>query len=81
MPHELPYSKGDRIQVDGEVGVVNFIGTHYLTLTTHEWANKETLHGVSQVNVLIYRHLWPTIQLVKSNVESDSNEHHIDSSM
>ena len=78
MPMYKPQS-GDYIEVDGEKGVVNFIGTHYFTLTTHEWENKETLHGVSQTNVLIYRHLWPSITLIKPHV--DSNEHNSDQGM
>lgn len=70
---------GDHIEVDGESGVINHVNAHYFTLTTHEWENLETLHGVSQVNVLIFRHLWPSIKLIKSNdLESNPNECHTD---
>ena len=48
------FIKGERITVNNEHGKVNFIDEKYITLTTHEWEDSNTLSGNRQTNVLIY---------------------------
>lgn len=80
MPRQYPFSKGDYVQVDGEEGYINCISPHYFTLTTHQWEAPGTLHGVRQVNVLVYRHLWPNIIFISKH-HVDSDEHDSDQGM
>jgi len=41
----------------------------YVTVCTHQWDDPGTLHGYKQVNVLVYRSYWYTIQPHTSNEE------------
>ncbi len=60
MPDPL-FIKGEKITVKDDTGRVNFIGDEYITLTTHQWDNPNTLHGYSQTNVLINRNDWKEV--------------------
>ena len=61
MSKKYDFKKGESITVKGETGRINFIGKEYFTLTTHEWKDDNKLHGIAQVNVLIYRTDWDDI--------------------
>lgn len=55
------FIRGERITVGDDTGKINFIGDKYITLTTHEWEDVNTLSGNRQTNVLIYRSYWKDI--------------------
>tara|TARA_R100000458_G_C8192239_1_gene185584 strand:- start:251 stop:454 length:204 start_codon:yes stop_codon:yes gene_type:complete len=55
------FIKGEKITVKDDTGKVNFISDEYITLTTHQWEKKDTLHGYQQTNVLVYRNDWKDI--------------------
>ena len=48
------FIKGEKITCKDDTGRVNFIGDKYITLTTNEWEDSNTLSGNRQTNVLIY---------------------------
>ena len=48
------FIKGEKITCKDDAGKVNFIGDKYITLTTNEWEDSNTLSGNRQTNVLIY---------------------------
>jgi len=62
---KFPFNRGDKVCLkDGsECGVVNFIGTQYITLTVRQWDDPDKLHGYSQCNVLIYAAYWDDLVL------------------
>ncbi len=55
------FTKGERITVNDDTGVINFIGSEYITLTTNQWDDPNTLSGNRQTNVLVYRNDWKDI--------------------
>ena len=51
--------RGQKVRLkDGEEGIIDFVCDQYITVTTHEWEKKDTLHGVAQTNVLVYPDEW-----------------------
>lgn len=67
---------GDRVTyTDQQTGIVThnalitFVCPEYVTVCTHQWEDPGTLHGYKQVNVLVYRSYWHTIQPSQSNEE------------
>ncbi len=67
---------GDRVTyTDQQTGIVThnalitFVCPEYVTVCTHQWDDPGTLHGYKQVNVLVYRSYWHTIQPSQSNEE------------
>tara|TARA_Y100001970_G_scaffold233851_1_gene291754 strand:- start:47641 stop:47898 length:258 start_codon:yes stop_codon:yes gene_type:complete len=61
MSKKYDFKRGELITVNGERGRINCINKEYFTLTTHEWKDDNKLHGIAQVNVLIYRSYWDDI--------------------
>ena len=59
-----PYNVGDHVKVGDEHGFITFIDTLYFTLCVRQWEDKDKLHGVGQVNVLIYRKDWDKVQRI-----------------
>lgn len=55
------FIKGEKITVNDDTGVINFIGTDYITITTNQWDDQNTLSGNRQTNVLVYRNYWKDI--------------------
>ena len=74
----LQFKQGDLVEVDGYRGYLNCIciatpnhlhkhtPTSYFTLTIEGTESSRD----RQVNVCIYRHLWSSVKLIKSYVES-----------
>ena len=58
---KFPFNVGDRVKIGDDQGFITFIDTHYFTLCVREWEDKDKLHGVGQVNVLIYREDWKDV--------------------
>ena len=58
---KFPYNVGDHVKVGDEHGFITFIDTLYFTLCVRQWEDKDKLHGVGQVNVLIYREVWKDV--------------------
>jgi hypothetical protein len=61
---KFPYNVGDHVKVGDEQGFITFIDTLYFTLCVRQWEDKDKLHGVGQVNVLIYRKDWDKVQRI-----------------
>ena len=61
---KFPYNVGDHVRIDDEQGFITFIDTLYFTLCVRQWEDKDKLHGVGQVNVLIYRSEWDKVQRI-----------------
>ena len=55
---------GDHVRIGDEHGFITFIDTLYFTLCVRQWEDKDKLHGVGQVNVLIYRKDWDKVQRI-----------------
>lgn len=55
------FIKGEKITVNDDTGVINFIGSEYITITTNQWDDQNTLSGNRQTNVLVYRNYWKDI--------------------
>ena len=78
----LQFKEKDLVEVDGYRGYVNCIciatkshlhsttPSSYFTLTIEGTENS----GDRQVNVCIYRHLWSSVKLIKSYVESEQQD-------
>ena len=62
---KFPFNRGDKVCFkDGsECGVVNFIGTQYITLTVRQWDDPGKMWGWSQCNLLTYPHDWGKLVL------------------
>ena len=58
---KFPFNVGDRVRIGDDQGFITFIDTAYFTLCVREWEDKDKLHGVGQVNVLIYREDWKDV--------------------
>ena len=58
---KFPFNVGDRVRIGDDQGFITFIDTAYFTLCVKEWEDKDKLHGVGQVNVLIYREDWKDV--------------------
>ena len=61
MSKKYDFKRGELISIKDDKGRINFIGKEYFTLTTHEWKDDNKLHGIAQVNVLVYRSDWDDI--------------------
>ena len=48
------FIKGEKITCKDDTGRVNFIDKKYITITTNEWEDSNTLSGNRQTNVLVY---------------------------
>ena len=53
MPDPM-FIKGEKISVKDDTGVVNFIDDKYITITTNQWEDCNTLSGNRQTNLLVY---------------------------
>jgi len=64
----FPFNVGDRVEVKRdmlhETGFITFIDSHYFTLCVKQWEDKDTLHGVGQCKLCIYRHDWQYTKLI-----------------
>ncbi len=59
---KIPFKIGDPVYYDGhDTAYINFICTDYIVVCTHEWPDEGTLHGIKQVNVLVYPEYWNQI--------------------
>ena len=58
---KFPFNVGDRVRIGDDQGFITFIDTAYFTLCVKEWEDKDKMHGVGQVNVLIYREEWKNV--------------------
>ena len=65
---KFPFNVGDRVEVKRELlhetGFITFIDVHYFTLCVREWEDKNSMHGVRQCNVLIYRTYWDKVERI-----------------
>ncbi len=61
---KFPFNVGDQVIIDDEKGFITFIDTLYFTLCVRQWEDKDKLHGVGQVNVLIYRKDWDRVKRI-----------------
>ena len=62
---KCPFEVGDLVYYD-EVKLLTSIlyCSQYIVVCTHEWPDEGTLHGIKQVNVLVYPQDWHLINLV-----------------
>ena len=58
---KFPFNVGDRVRHKDAQGFITFVDHAYFTLCVREWEDKDKLHGVGQVNVLIYREDWKDV--------------------
>ena len=55
MPKKHQFKIGDPVSFDGhDSAYINFVCSDYIVVCTHEWPDEGTLHGIKQVNVLVY---------------------------
>ena len=55
MPKKHQFKIGDPVSYDGSnTAYINFVCSDYIVVCTHEWPDEGTLHGIKQVNVLVY---------------------------
>lgn len=59
------FHRGMRVKWHDDSGYVNFIGSQYITIVTREWETPETLHGVSQVNLICPSCYWDQIEVLE----------------
>ena len=64
MEKSLPFHVGQRVKIDDDVGFITFIDTLYFTLCVREWESKDTLHGFSQVNVVVPNNRWKRVEVL-----------------
>ena len=60
MPDPM-FIKGEKISVKDDTGIVNFIDDKYITITTNQWEDPNTLSGNRQSNLLINNKYWDEI--------------------
>ena len=61
---KFPFKVGDHVRLGDDEGFITFIDTLYFTLCVRQWEDKDKLHGVGQVNVLIYRKDWDKVERI-----------------
>ena len=61
---KFPFNVGDRVKIGDDQGFITFIDHHYFTLCVREWEDKDSMHGVRQCNVLIYRTYWDKVERI-----------------
>ncbi len=59
------FYRGMKIRWKDDSGVVNFIGSQYITITTREWPDPDKSHGVSQCNLLCPSCYWDEIEVME----------------
>ncbi len=68
MPKKHEFKRGDPVSYDGhDSAYINFVCSDYIVVCTHEWPDEGTLHGIKQVNVLVYPDYYNTITPRSSN--------------
>ena len=55
------FIKGEKITVNDDTGVINFIGTDYITMSLNRRPDSNSMHGYKETNLLIYRTYWKDI--------------------
>ena len=72
---KIPFNIGDPVYYDGsDHAYINFVCPDYIVVCTHEWPDEGTLHGIKQVNVLVYRNDWVNIKPRISSNEKNNTE-------
>ena len=61
---KFPFKVGDHVRLGDDEGFITFIDTLYFTLCVREWEDKDSMHGVRQCNVLIYRTYWDKVERI-----------------
>ena len=61
---KFPFNVGDHVRINDDEGFITFIDHAYFTLCVRQWEDKDKLHGVGQVNVLIYRKDWDKVERI-----------------
>ena len=74
------FKHGDIVEFQGQRGFVNFFDKHspYFTLCVRHWEDPGKMHGVSQCNLLVYRHYWKDVKMIEPAPVADtyhSQEH------
>ncbi len=72
---KIPFNIGDPVYYDGsDHAYINFVCNDYIVVCTHDWPDEGTLHGIKQVNVLVYRNDWVNIKPRISSNEKNNTE-------
>ena len=58
MPQQTKFNVGDLVKYNEWDGYIVFTCTNYIVVCIRQWEDKEALHGVGQVNILVYPHEW-----------------------
>ena len=62
MPQQTKFKVGDLVAYDGsDEAFITFICTSYIVVCVRQWEDTQALHGVRQVNILVYPHEWTNI--------------------
>lgn len=65
---KFPFNVGERVEVKRELlhetGFITFISSDYFTLCVKQWEDNDTLHGVGQCKICIYRSDWQYTKLI-----------------
>ena len=72
---KIPFNIGDPVYYDGsDHAYINFVCNDYIVVCTHDWPDEGTLHGIKQVNVLVYRNDWVNIKPRISSNDKNNTE-------
>ena len=83
MPQQTKFNVGDLVKYNEWDGYIVFTCTNYIVVCIRQWEDKEALHGVGQVNILVYPHEWANVihnksngTIQKSSISSTQTRHH-----
>ena len=84
MPQQTKFNVGDLVSYkDWHESHITFTCSHYIVVCISQWEDKDTMHGVREVNILVYPSEWTSIiprntngKDQKGSISSTQTRHH-----
>lgn len=60
-PQQTKFKEGDLVTYMDLDGYIKFTCANYIVVCIRQWEDPQALHGVGEVNILVYPHEWANI--------------------
>ncbi len=74
MLDDYNFQQGELVQLNDDIGRVNFIGELYITITTNRWKDDNYMRGYRETNLLVYPHDWGKLIFITRNKIKEEND-------
>tara|TARA_B100000519_G_C14155772_1_gene396805 strand:+ start:199 stop:489 length:291 start_codon:yes stop_codon:yes gene_type:complete len=74
MLDDYNFQKGELVQLNDDIGRVNYIGELYITVTTNRWKDDNYMTGYRETNILVYPQDWGKLIFITRNKIKEQND-------